>query len=420
MNWDGRLRWTLALVLAFCALFPTSTLSPTWAHDSPHPVAFPDAADGRKTLAVDLHTHTVFSDGSVWPTMRVEEARRDGLALIAITDHLEWQPHLDDIPHTNRNRAFEVAAMAAKRAGVIVVNGAEITRGQPVGHVNAIFLKDVNPLMPEAVSARTGMELFERFEKNSPENLVSARASIEAANAQGGFVFINHPSWTGQVLSGVARLTDFHRTMIEKGLIHGIEVGSGRYFSEDAFQIALDHNLAVLGVSDIHGLIAYDYQDARNGLYKDDEAPGHRTVTLVLTEEVSTWDIKTALEARETVALMSRTLYGREAPLIAIVDGALDASLGKPIRSFTGPSSVFPLTISNAAPIPFTIRVTSEQGFVGHGRVFTVPADSTITVQLTALQNPSALTALPIEVINAYTAPEMPLAFALDIARAAE
>jgi histidinol phosphatase-like PHP family hydrolase len=51
------------------------------------------------TLVVDLHTHSVFSDGHVWPSVRVGEAIADGLDAVAITEHLEWQPHLDDIPH---------------------------------------------------------------------------------------------------------------------------------------------------------------------------------------------------------------------------------------------------------------------------------------------------------------------------------
>ena len=41
--------------------------------------------------------HSVFSDGSVWPDIRVEEAKKDGLDVIAITEHLEYQPWKDDI-----------------------------------------------------------------------------------------------------------------------------------------------------------------------------------------------------------------------------------------------------------------------------------------------------------------------------------
>ncbi len=42
---------------------------------------------GYKTLKCDFHQHTVFSDGQVWPGVRVQEAWREGLDVIAI---LSW------------------------------------------------------------------------------------------------------------------------------------------------------------------------------------------------------------------------------------------------------------------------------------------------------------------------------------------
>ena len=51
-------------------------------------IEFPDTGEYR-TLVVDLHTHSVFSDGHVWPSIRVGEAIRDGLDAIAVTEHLE-------------------------------------------------------------------------------------------------------------------------------------------------------------------------------------------------------------------------------------------------------------------------------------------------------------------------------------------
>lgn len=47
---------------------------------------------GFHVLKCDFHTHTIFSDGRVWPTMRVDEAWKDGLDAIAITDHIEVRP----------------------------------------------------------------------------------------------------------------------------------------------------------------------------------------------------------------------------------------------------------------------------------------------------------------------------------------
>jgi len=67
---------------------------------------FPDLP-GLITLRCDLHMHTVFSDGKVWPTVRAEEAWRDGLDAIAVTDHIEYQPFKADVT-TNDARPYDL------------------------------------------------------------------------------------------------------------------------------------------------------------------------------------------------------------------------------------------------------------------------------------------------------------------------
>ena len=135
----------------------TALLSiPVWAHGKVSSVAkddnsegliiFPDV-EGRLTLISDLHTHSVFSDGHVWPNIRVSEAQRNGLDVLAITEHLEYQPHIAQIPHKDRNSAFLEAHKAAKGSSLVVLAGSEITREMPPGHMNAIFLEDSNKLL---------------------------------------------------------------------------------------------------------------------------------------------------------------------------------------------------------------------------------------------------------------------------------
>ena len=108
------------------------------------PLRLPDVP-GFLTLQCDFHTHTVFSDGKVWPDIRAEEAWREGLDAIAITDHLEYLPHRKDLP-PNHERSFEIAAPHGEKLGLIVIRGSEITRKMPPGHLNAIFLKASAPL----------------------------------------------------------------------------------------------------------------------------------------------------------------------------------------------------------------------------------------------------------------------------------
>ena len=155
-------------------------------------IEFPDTAE-YETLVVDLHTHSVFSDGHVWPSIRMGEAILDGLDAIAVTEHLEWQPHLADIPHPDRNRSYEEARSSLPvDSELIVIAGSEITRGTPYGHMNAVFIEDANELLevgdpPVPFDARE----YSRMAGQWP-----AQAAVDAANEQGAFVFWNH-SWSG-------------------------------------------------------------------------------------------------------------------------------------------------------------------------------------------------------------------------------
>ena len=119
-----------------------------------------------------------------------------------MTEHLEYQPHKKDIPHPDRNRSYVVASKFAENKNkniendLIVINGQEITRSMPPGHINAIFIDNANKLL-------------------HPED--SLRGILEA-NKQGAFLFWNHPAWPAQRSDGIARLDDFHKYLIKNNL----------------------------------------------------------------------------------------------------------------------------------------------------------------------------------------------------------
>ena len=163
-------------------------------------IEFPDLP-GYKTLVCDLHMHTVFSDGSVWPNIRVMEAQKDGLDVIATTEHIEYQSWIKDIPHPDRNRSFELATGFAKNSELMVINGSEITREMPPGHANAIFIKDANKLMVD-----------------DPID------AYREARKQDAFIFWNHPYWACQSPDASVPLDQLHLELIQDGLLEGIEV----------------------------------------------------------------------------------------------------------------------------------------------------------------------------------------------------
>mgnify|MGYP001813786048 FL=1 len=356
--------------------------------DAERRIVFPDTRD-YLTLSVDLHTHSVFSDGHVWPRMRVEEALRDGLDGLAITEHLEWQPHRPDIINPDRNRAFEIARASAQETGLLVIPGSEITRSMPVGHINAVFLQDSNALVLESPATRSTIDVDEYYEltKQWP-----AENALRAANSQGGFLFWNHPDWTAQQPDGIATPTDFHLAAFARGELHGIEIANGDTYSEEAFQVALDHDLTLIGVSDIHELIDWDFEP---------HSGGHRPVTLVFTNERSNLGLREALFDRRTVVWYKNQLMGRPEHLLPL----LEASLRPGPARYVGEADIAIITLSNRSDATFVLENRSGYTFINSGDLVEVPAHSTFDLHVKTRGRLDEVL-LDFVVRNALTAPK--------------
>lgn len=330
-------------------------------------IIFPNVP-GYFTLKCDLHMHTVFSDGHVWPTVRVWEAERDNLDAIAVTEHIEYQPHKNDIPHENRNRAFEIETEAAKDKDMIIINGSEITRSMPPGHANAIFLSDVNKLIVDDPN----------------------EAFIEAKK-QDAFVFWNHPHWTAQRKDGVATLTEMHRKLIKDDMLHGIEVVNELTYSDEALQIALDNNLTLIGNSDVHRLIDW--------VYKVPEG-GHRPVTLVFAKEKTKESIKEGLFNRRTVVNFNNLLIGRNEYLLPLLQSSITFEGAK----YIGDTNILEVTLKNNTSIEFSLK--NESPFTLHTRtdLVTIAPLEEIVLEVKTIAKMSNIQ-FTFEVLNAVNAP---------------
>ncbi|MCB9059376.1 MAG: PHP domain-containing protein [Calditrichae bacterium] len=342
-----------------------------FAHDhdleNSRKIIFPDIP-GYRTLKCDLHQHTVFSDGAVWPTVRVAEAVIDNLDAIAVTEHLEYQPHKDDIPHPDRNRAYEIESKASENDSLIIISGSEITRSMPPGHSNAIFLTDANKLLLD-----DPLEVF------------------KAAKEQGAFTFWNHPNWTAHRKDGIATLTDMHKMLIKEGLLNGIEVVNEYTYSDEALQIALDNNLTMLGTSDIHGIIDWEY-DVPGG--------GHRPVTLVFANEKSTNGIKQGLENRRTVVFFNDMLIGRPEHLLPLLKASVTISEAK----YQKGKQVLNVTLHNNTSCEFQLQNKSKYTLHNSGDLVTIKPLSDITIEVKTIEVLDKVK-LNFTVLNAVTAP---------------
>ena len=351
---------------------------------------FPDL-DNYKTLLTDFHQHTVFSDGLVWPTIRVEEAVKDGLDAISLTDHLEYQPFSKDIPNPDRNRVYKVAKDFTDRINktadkkLIIINGQEITRSMPPGHMNAIFLDDANKLL-------------------HPDDSLKG---IEEANKQNAFVFWNHPGWPAQRSDGIAKLDEFHRYLIDNNLLHGIEVVNELYYSEEALDIALKHNLTIMGTSDIHGLIDWLFKVPDDNESENKNLPGHRPITMVFAKSKDKKSIKEALFEGRTAVFYNEMLIGKEEylkPLIEkclVINNVNNLNLG---YSEDGESSIKKIEIENISDAPFFLKNLSDFTFETNSDIITIYPNSKHTIAVRTKGN--NLGELKFEVLNGIIAPK--------------
>lgn len=365
---------TLLLLLLFSAGLTAQQ------HDHTHDrtIHFPDTKD-HLTLVVDLHTHSVFSDGSVWPDIRIEEAVRDGLDALSFTEHLEYQPHGDDLPHPDRNRATEIGTELAKPHDLLIIPGAEITRSMPPGHANALFIQDANKLRVE-----DPMEAFGE------------------AKRQGAFVFWNHPNWIAQRKDGVATMTDMHRTLIANDMLHGIEVVNDLTISKEALALAIEYDLTIMGTSDVHGLVDWQYHVHEGG---------HRPVTLVLAAARTQDAVKEALRAGRTVAYFEQTLVGLEANLRPLIEATLTAG----DAAYQGPSSVLEVSLKNDGDCELLLENISAYSLQSDLGLVRVPAHSTVKISVMTLRQ-QAETELRFKVLNAVTGPEERLIISMTVA----
>ena len=338
-----------------------------------HRVALPvPDLPGLKTLKGDFHLHTVFSDGQVWPTVHVQEAWRDGLDVVALTDHVEYRPHVSDVTGDLR-RAYEVARALAEQLGLVLIPGAEITRPVPgttspwpVGsaHFNALFVTD-----PAALGA--------------PDLLDALRA----ARAQGAFVFWNHPGF-------MRRLEPQWHPHVDEawraGLFAGMELVNGEDFYPAAYPWIEERKLTILANSDYH-------------LPTPPRGTGPpRPITLVFARTADVEGVREALVARRTAAWLGNDVWGSEDHLRPLYQGALSAA-APVVRAKPGTTAVLRLRNESAIPLRLVPRGPAWLA----ADPLTVPAQATAALRLTVARDAPAGSDTPLsaEIENLHVGP---------------
>ena len=282
---------------------------------------------GYTTLKADFHIHTIFSDGAVLPTERVNEAWREGLDVIAITDHSTSQPKYLVADY---NTSYKLAKPLAAKRGITLIQATEYTKSEPIGHMNVLFTKDANYY--------------------AQKNITPSEA-LEHANKEGAFVILNHPGWPD--MNSV--LDTFHLNQIKKFNIKGIEVINSDEYYPRVMDYCNELNLAPLSNSDIHPPI--------HSLF--DVEHTHRNFTIVFAKENTEAGIKEALLEGRTVAFASNLLVGKPVFIKALIKESLLVSKLK-MDAFE-----FSCDVTNQSDITYLLKGPSHKRY-------TFPAGSTI------------------------------------------
>lgn len=288
---------------------------------NPRRVAVPDIP-GFKTYKADLHMHTIFSDAQVTPMMRVYEAWYENIDILAITDH-----HPD--PRTkfdngDMNRSYREASKYASDLGVKLIRGFELTTGEPIGHINVLFLKDVN-----------------EYKLDYPVRMGQADSLLLKAQAEGAFITTNHPGWPDEN----SFLSDYIKNHIGSGLIKGIEVFNDAEFYPMAIDHANNYGLTMLGCTDSHYPTYFSY----------DQKDNHRAMTLVFAKDGSDEGIKEALNAHRTIAWANNKLAGREGLLKSFLHACIKVEF---VREEAG---LVHFRVYNCSDIPFLLENENPQ-----------------------------------------------------------
>ncbi len=312
----------LAVFLLIAAFLSVNAAAQTRVRSE---IAIPDIP-GYLTLKCDFHIHSVFSDGDVWPTVRCEEAWREGLDVLALTDHIEEKYHsYKDYIKIDRSVPYAEALPYAQSLGLLLIEGGEITREMPPGHINAIFLTDVNALDKEDYKEAVGI-----------------------AAGQGAFIFYNHPGWKGQQKDGIGKWYPEHTELYLKKQLHGVEIVNGPEYYPEAHRWCIDKKLTIIADSDEHDPIGMNYE-----FYKGE----HRPVTLVFAREKTLESVKEALFAGRTAIYREKSLIGARAYLEPIFNRSIE--ILNPDITVAGKKRTY-VQIRNKSAVPYELEIAGE------------------------------------------------------------
>lgn len=205
---------------------------------------------------IDLHTHTIASDGTFSPGDLVRQAAREGLSAVAVTDH----DTLDGLPG---------ARAAGRECGVEVVGGVELSvaDGERSLHLLGLFL----PETPGELGAVLAGLRDKRHERN--------RQVLEKL-AQAG-IHIDYDKVLALAAGSVGR-PHIAAAMLHMGVVRSMKEAFERYLGPNGRayapkkKMSLDRAVALLAAEGATISLAHPYLLRRKGRELEELVAGYR------------------------------------------------------------------------------------------------------------------------------------------------
>ncbi len=154
---------------------------------------------------IDLHTHSLKSDGSMTPTEVVEEAKRAGLAAIALSDH-------DTVDGVRE------AVEAGERLGVEVIPAIEFSvQSKTETHILGYFIDIENPELLKTLKEVVDLRIERNHVTCQRLNELGFEMTLEEVRALAPNNFVGR--------------AHFARVMMDKGYISSVKEGFDKYMS---------------------------------------------------------------------------------------------------------------------------------------------------------------------------------------------
>ena len=325
------------------------TLLPNLPRSSARHEIFLPNVNGYTPYKADLHIHSTYSDGIMKYTGkgRVYEAWRDGLDVIAITDHMGIKVYADKAgavtpeeakakKGSRPTQAVKDGVKLSEEYGILAIPGVELTGSpQTLGHFNALFTTDNNIIYD-----------------------YDPMQCIRNARKQGALIMHNHPGWRQSTLEP----NEFVKSVYAEKLVDGVEIMNGAYFYPRAIETAKENKLFFAATTDIHGTTGETYREV-----------GHlRNMTIIFAKELTSEAIRDGLESRRTLAYSFGVLSGEEKLLRDFFEASVETRK-LAITLTKTKKKVQRVMLTNKSSIPYTLQF-------GKGNPVFLPALSSIIV----------------------------------------